>query len=70
MSAFNNPQFATHGNPDGSQNVTVSFKSSGGYPNVNISFRDHPAPNETNAAEQSRWRAKAKELLTQAAATC
>jgi hypothetical protein len=70
MSQFSKPEFSTHDDPSGSQTVTVSFKDGAGYPNVHVTFKDQPSPNDTNAVERTRWAAKAKELLTQAASRC
>lgn len=68
MPQFGNPSITVRDEPTGMKTVTVSFKISGAYPNVNVTFQDQGNPNETNAAERTRFIAKAKELMTQAAA--
>lgn len=70
MMQFTRPEFRANDEPSGSQTVTVSFKSTGGFPNVHVTFKDQLSPNDTNAQERARWAAKAKELLTQAVAVC
>lgn len=70
MIQFGNPAITVRDEPTGMKTVTVSFKIGGAYPNVNVTFQDQANPTETNAAERTRFIARAKELLTQAATSC